>query len=86
MPHGWFQERSAPGGGPSVVTPGSSQTPRDGGVLALTSLSQTPNDEEERWEGGLKEFLNFIAASLQKDRSAVGTAEDRVVNSAQMLA
>lgn len=67
--------------------PGSSQIPRDGGVLALTWLSQTPNDEgEERWEGGLKEFLNFIAASLQKDRSAVGTAEDRVVNSAQMLA
>lgn len=37
-------------------------------------------------EGRLKEFLNFIAASVQEDRGAVGTAEDRVVNSAQMLA
>ena len=35
---------------------------------------------------GLKEFLNFIAASVQEDRSAVGNGEDRVVNGAQMLA
>ena len=63
---------------------GSLQIPRDGGVLALTWLSQTPNDEgEESWDS---EFLNFIAASVQEDRSVVGTTEDRAVNRAQMLA
>lgn len=71
-------------GCPVLSLPVSSQIGKDRGVLSLTWLTQTLNDQGEERRVGSKSFLT--AASVQEDRGAVGTAEDRVVNGAQMLA
>ena len=82
---GGFGSGQPQGVAPSLVTPRLLADPQGRRCACLDLVVSDPE-----WRGGgevgLKEFLNFIAASVQEDRSAVGNGEDRVVNSAQMLA